>query len=400
DDDDDDDDDDDSEDEAHHSHDDDVAAEKRRALRSAADPSIAVRITRLNKVYHKNPFHIRSKRDNHAVKGVSYCIENNSVFCLLGHNGSGKSTTIGMLTGLIQPSGELGDAFVFGESVRNSPELVRRMIGVCPQHDILWPELTAYEHLYLFAQLRGIDQETIPAMIEEKLQGVSLLPVQDHPSSTFSGGMKRRLSVAISSIGDPQLIIMDEPTTGMDPKSVQHVWHMIQTLKKDRSILLTTHSMEEAEILADRIAIMNLGEIMCIGSSLHLKNKYGDGYRLTISVRPHAAERVCQFVAEAMPSTRLISKTGDILIFSLPFEASPSAPNPTSGLVADDDDDAAAAPGLHEALPADMVAWLQRFEDFITADESLVMEWGLSMPTLEAVFHRVTDHKRVDVVSD
>ena len=362
----------------------DVAAERMRAQHSEDDPSIAVRIVNLHKIYHKFPFQIPSKRDNHAVKGVSYCIERDSVFCLLGHNGSGKSTTIGMLTGLTKPSGDNGDAFVFGESVRLAPERVRQMIGVCPQHDILWPELTAYEHLWLFAQLRGIEKESIPAMIEDKLRSVSLLLVQDHQSQTFSGGMKRRLSVAISSIGDPPLIIMDEPTTGMDPKSVQHVWHMIQSLKKNRSILLTTHSMEEAEILADRIAIMNLGEIMCVGSALRLKNKFGDGYRLTVSVRPHAAQVVCEFFENVIPASKLISKTGDILIFSLPFD-----PQVDNSSITEPKE------SIEDSENPDLMKWLSLFEDFIQTHSDLILEWGVTMPTLEAVFQHVTDQKRI-----
>lgn len=341
--------------------DEDVDKERERTLGNADDESVAVRICNLVKTYHKYPFGIRSKGDVHAVRGVAYSIPKNTVFCLLGHNGSGKSTTIGMLTGLIEPSS--GDAFVFGQSVRAEPQMVRRTIGVCPQHDILWPDLTAAEHLEIFARLKGFEPHEIPPMIEETLEGVALLNVQHHRCKTYSGGMKRRLSVAVSSIGNPQLIIMDEPTTGMDPKSVQHVWQMIQYLKKDRSILLTTHSMEEAEILADRIAIMNQGLIMCIGTSLHLKNKFGDGYRLTLSTRHENTSAVRGFVSQQLPSARLVSKKGEILTFSLPFQPEESA---------------------------SIVTFLRQLEAYIATNPGLVTDWGVSMPTLEAVFNSVT----------
>jgi ABC-type multidrug transport system ATPase subunit len=226
-------------------------------------------------------------------------------------------------------------------------------------------------------------------MLEQKLRSVSLMPVRDHEAGTYSGGMKRRLSVAISSIGDPPLIIMDEPTTGMDPKSVQHVWHMIQELKKNRSILLTTHSMEEAEILADRIAVMNLGEIMCIGTSLHLKNKYGDGYRLSVSVKPGAATAIIDFINENLPSARLVSKTGDLLVFSLPYQET-LAP---TGLDIDHDSLEADTENVPQNLQG-VIQLLRTFEDYIKEHPNLVLEWGISMPTLEAVFHRVTDQRK------
>jgi len=141
-------------------------------------------------------------------------------------------------------------------SVETEMDEIRRFTGVCPQHDILWDDLTAREHLDIFARLKSIPKEKRAQEIEDRLADVALTEVGDHLAGSYSGGMKRRLSVAISSIGDPRIIFMDEPTTGMDPLSKRHVWDLIQELKKSRVIILTTHSMEEADVLADRYVFL------------------------------------------------------------------------------------------------------------------------------------------------
>jgi ABC-type multidrug transport system ATPase subunit len=133
--------------------------------------------------------------------------------------------------------------------------------------------LTAAEHLRIFAKLKGLAPKQVEREIQEKLKETSLSHVANQRVGQFSGGMKRRLSIAISSIGNPQIIFMDEPTTGLDPVNKRSVWHMVQEMKKDRVIVLTTHAMEEADVLGDRIGVMVLGKLRCIGNSLHLKNK-------------------------------------------------------------------------------------------------------------------------------
>jgi len=122
--------------------------------------------------------------------------------------------------------------------------------------------------------------------------------------ATYSGGMKRRLSVAISVIGDPKIIFMDEPTTGMDPVSRKDVWTLIQELKKDKTIILTTHSMEEADILSDRIAVVSEGLLKCVGTSLYLKNNYGDGYRINLIIKPGNEDEVIDCMNKIAPSNQ------------------------------------------------------------------------------------------------
>lgn len=142
----------------------------------------------------------------------------------------------------------------------------------------------------MFSKIKGVPNDEIEEKSNKLLAQVGLEDVKDAQVGTYSGGMKRRLSVAISVIGDPRIIFMDEPTTGMDPVSRRDVWTLIQELKKDKTIILTTHSMDEADILADRIAVVSEGVLKCVGTSLYLKNTYGDGYRINILCNPGSEE--------------------------------------------------------------------------------------------------------------
>ena len=160
-----------------------------------------------------------------AVDNIAYAIDNDQLFVLLGHNGAGKTTTFNMLTGLTIPSG--GDAIVFGQSIKSSMDKIRPIMGVCPQHDVLWSGLSPKQHLRLFAVVKGLDDEQINEEIKARLDDVSLHAVQNNAVSTFSGGMKRRLSISLALIGNPKIVYLDEPTTGMDPVSRRDVWDMI-----------------------------------------------------------------------------------------------------------------------------------------------------------------------------
>ncbi|KAF3322075.1 ABC transporter A family member 2-like protein [Carex littledalei] len=246
------------------------------------DASVAAQVRGLTKTY-PGTFDVgccKCKRTSpyHAVKGIWVNFAKDQLFCLLGPNGAGKTTVINCLTGITPITG--GDALIYGHSVRSSVGManIRSLIGVCPQFDILWDALTAEEHLALFASIKGLPPSTIKAVVEKSLAEVKLTHAARVRAGSFSGGMKRRLSVAISLIGDPKLVFLDEPTTGMDPITRRHVWDIIEDAKKGRAIVLTTHSMEEADILSDRIAIMAKGKFRCIGTSIRLKSRFGTGY--------------------------------------------------------------------------------------------------------------------------
>ena len=165
----------------------------------------------------------------------------------------GKTTLANILS--IETDATGGDISVFGYSVADSPDEVRGLVAVCKQFDFLYPDLSAKEHLELFGGLRGVAEVDLAEMVQKWLESVDLDIVQNQYSSSFSGGMKRRLSLACSTIGGRPLIILDEPTTGMDPLSRRYVWRHIDEVKEDRVILLTTHAMEEADLLADTVAV-------------------------------------------------------------------------------------------------------------------------------------------------
>ncbi|KAI4336023.1 hypothetical protein L6164_014601 [Bauhinia variegata] len=218
-----------------------------------------------------------------AVKGLWVNFAKDQLFCLLGPNGAGKTTVINCLTGITPVTG--GDALVYGYSIKSSTGMsnIRKFIGVCPQFDILWDTLSGQEHLQLFASIKGISPTKINTITEKSLAEVRLVEAAKVRAGSYSGGMKRRLSVAIALIGDPKLVILDEPTTGMDPITRRHVWDIIENAKQGRAIVLTTHSMEEADILSDRVGIMAKGRLRCIGTSIRLKSRFGTGFIANIS---------------------------------------------------------------------------------------------------------------------
>ncbi|KAI3865315.1 hypothetical protein MKX03_037293 [Papaver bracteatum] len=265
------------------------------------DLNIAVQLRGLAKAY---PGTIKLKRCGgccctltrtstyHAVKGVWMNFEKDQLFCLLGPNGAGKTTLINCLIGNIPVTG--GDALIYGNSVRSSVGMtnIRRLIGVCPQFDILWAELSCQEHLQLFGSIKGLPSSSLNSIVKELLAKVKLADAARVRAGSCSGGMKRRLSVACSLMGDPKLVILDEPTTGMDPVTRRHVWDVIEDEKKGRSIILTTHSMEEADILGDRIAIVAKGKLRCIGTSIRLKSRFGTGLIASVSFAESTSRQI------------------------------------------------------------------------------------------------------------
>lgn len=177
----------------------------------------------------------------------------------MGHNGAGKSTLISMLSGFLPPTS--GDAEIYGLPLSTSRTALKGVIGVCPQQDLLFPTLTAEEHVALFGAFKYIPSAELN--IPEVLKSFALEElIGSHKTvGTFSGGMKRKLSLALAFLGDPKLVLLDEPTTGVDPVSRKTIWQTIQSKKEDRCIVLTSHSMEEADILGDRICILSRGQV-------------------------------------------------------------------------------------------------------------------------------------------
>jgi len=222
----------------------------------------------------------RDRAELVAVRDLTLTMYEGQITCLLGHNGAGKTTTISMLTGLYSPTS--GDAFLHGYSIRHQMSSIRRHLGICPQHNVLFDTLTVREHLELLAVLKGTPAALISRAVEDKIAEVGLSAKSDTYSAALSGGMKRKLSVGMALIGDSKVVFLDEPTSGMDPYSRRSTWDLLKRAKVGRVIVLTTHFMDEADLLGDRIAILANGVLRACGSSLFLKNQFGIGYSLTL----------------------------------------------------------------------------------------------------------------------
>lgn len=222
-----------------------------------------------------------------AVNQICVGVERSECFGLLGVNGAGKTSTFQMLTGDEMISA--GDAWVDGISIRTDMNKVHRRIGYCPQFDALIDDLTGRETLRIFSLLRGVPRSQIASLSKQLAEDLSFTKHLDKKIIAYSGGNKRKLSTALSLIGDPSVIYLDEPTSGMDPGARRQLWNMvIKARNAGKSVILTSHSMEECEALCTRLAIMVNGEFKCLGSTQHLKNKFSKGFFLTIKIGQEA----------------------------------------------------------------------------------------------------------------
>merc|ERR1711991_24449 len=220
-----------------------------------------------------------------AVRNLSLAMCESQVTCLLGHNGAGKSTTMNILTGLTPSSS--GCISIYGYDQREHLEQIRSLTGICMQLDVLYPWLTVHEHLMMFGNIRGLSCTALKTAVDSIMESVFLVEKRDVIANSLSGGMKRKLCLAIALIGDPKFLVLDEPTSGLDPYSRRAIWNLIQEKKSGRVVMLSTHFMDEADLLGDRIAILSDGQIRCSGSSLFLKTKFGAGYVLSLSLCNH-----------------------------------------------------------------------------------------------------------------
>jgi len=167
---------------------------------------------------------------------------------------------------------------------------------------VLWDQLTGIEHMQLFQILKRVDISNFDKLMQQRLGDVGLSDAGTQQVGKYSGGMRRRISVALSTMGNPNVILMDEPSTGMDPVSRRHVWSLIQRLKLDKSIIMTTHAMEEAELLSDKIIVLDHGEIKCVGTPLQLKNMIGKGYRVQMICGKDDVTTVKKLMNNVMPN--------------------------------------------------------------------------------------------------
>nr|UOU03317.1 ATP-binding cassette subfamily A3-like 4 [Brachionus rubens] len=243
--------------------------------REPSELQASVKIKNLTKVFRTG------FEDKKAVDNMSLNFYENQITGFLGHNGAGKTTVTFILCGLYSP--DKGTAKILGHDIRTHMEKIRTSIGFCPQNNILYDELTVRQHLDLVASVKGFSRNERENEINRISSYVGLQNDLSKKSRELSGGMKRRLSVAMALIGDSKVIILDEPTSGLDPYNRRSLWEIIRNYKTGRTIIISTHYMEEADALSDRIALMNHGQVKCCGSPLYLKDKFGSGYRLILT---------------------------------------------------------------------------------------------------------------------
>lgn len=288
-----------------------------------------------------------------AVKCLSLSVEPGEVLGFLGHNGAGKTTTMKIITGETAPS--KGQVKIGGLNITNGKKFTFGKIGYCPQHDALWKNVTVREHIELYAAIRGIPLKDRKRIINIYIHGLQISEHANKLTKEISGGTKRKLSYIIAMLGSPKVVLLDEPSTGMDPKSKRFLWdtilgrisieikslHTIRfffqfppaSFQGSRGAILTTHSMEEADALCSRVGIMVKGELRCLGSTQHLKNLYGAGYNLEIKLKQidgignsssfeniqlHAKKQCKNFVYELFPDSKVEESFGDRIVCSIP----------------------------------------------------------------------------------
>lgn len=203
-------------------------------------------------------------KDKVAVNSINLSVNQGELFALLGVNGAGKTTTIKMLSCLTSPTS--GDALLLGDSIISATQAVKEKINVSPQETAVARNLTVRENLELIARIYGSDKQNAVRKAKEMIQAFRLEEVEKSKAKTLSGGMQRRLSIAMALISDPKILFLDEPTLGLDVIARRELWNVVEKLKGKITIILTTHYMEEAEALSDRIGIMAQGNIKAVGT--------------------------------------------------------------------------------------------------------------------------------------
>ncbi|XP_064423554.1 ATP-binding cassette sub-family A member 5 [Latimeria chalumnae] len=319
----------------------------------------AIRIHGLGKVYKENDKNV------HVLRGLTFDIYEGHITALLGHSGNGKTTLLNILCGICPPSD--GFATIYGYNVSEIDEMLemRKIVGVCPQFDIKYDVLTVEENLKTFAAIKGIPARAVNQEVQKVLKALSMEDIQDNQASSLSGGQKRKLSFAIAVLGDPKVLLLDEPTAGMDPSSRHLIWTFLKNRKATGVTVFTTHFMDEADILADRKAVISKGVLKCIGSSMFLKRKWGVGYLLSMFVNESCdADSVTLLVKQHMPNAELSQRHEQELTYTLPFE--------------------------------DMDCFSGLFSELDHCSDLGIHTFGVSMTTLEDVYLKLEEEEETD----
>uniref|UniRef100_A0AAY4A5S1 P-type phospholipid transporter n=1 Tax=Denticeps clupeoides TaxID=299321 RepID=A0AAY4A5S1_9TELE len=352
-------------------------------------------------VYIENLLKVYSHGNKLAVDGLTLGFYEGQITSFLGHNGAGKTTTMSILTGLFPPTS--GTAYILGKDIRTDLNAIRQNLGVCPQHNVLFSMLTVEEHIWFYARLKGLPEETVKAEMEQIVMDVGLPHKRKSRTSQLSGGMQRKLSVALAFVGGSKVVILDEPTAGVDPYARRGIWDLLLKYRQGRTIILSTHHMDEADILGDRIAIISHGKLCCVGSSLFLKTQLGTGYYLTLVKRDfdlslsscrnssstvsyvkkddvsesssdaglgsdhENVSLISNVIFKHVPSARLVEDLGHELTYILPYES---------------------------AKAGAFVELFHEIDDRLT--DLGISSYGISDTTLEEIFLKVAEDSGVD----
>nr|XP_055058409.1 retinal-specific phospholipid-transporting ATPase ABCA4 isoform X1 [Misgurnus anguillicaudatus]XP_055058410.1 retinal-specific phospholipid-transporting ATPase ABCA4 isoform X1 [Misgurnus anguillicaudatus]XP_055058411.1 retinal-specific phospholipid-transporting ATPase ABCA4 isoform X1 [Misgurnus anguillicaudatus]XP_055058412.1 retinal-specific phospholipid-transporting ATPase ABCA4 isoform X1 [Misgurnus anguillicaudatus] len=223
---------------------------------------------------------VYSSSSRPAVDCLNMKFYEDQITSFLGHNGAGKTTTLSILTGLFPPTS--GTAYIYGRDIRTEMDTIRQSLGMCPQYNILFNHLTVEEHILFYSMLKGRNLREAEQEVENMLADLGLPHKRDEEAQNLSGGMQRKLSVAMAFVGGSKVVILDEPTSGVDPYSRRSIWDLLLKYRAGRTVILSTHHMDEADLLSDRVAIISKGKLHCSGSPLFLKNCFGVGFYLTL----------------------------------------------------------------------------------------------------------------------
>ncbi|XP_069511178.1 ATP-binding cassette sub-family A member 9-like [Ambystoma mexicanum] len=320
----------------------------------------AIRIHNIKKTFKQEDVEVN------ALRGLLFDVYEGQITALLGHSGAGKTTLLNILSGLSLPSD--GAVSIYKHAVSATEDTLHfgnRIVGFCPQFDVKFDTLTVMENLRLFAKVRGIPCKEVEREVQSILSSLDITNIQDTRAANLSGGQRRKLTLGIALLRDPQILLLDEPTAGLDPCSRHHVWALLKERKDDRVTLFSTQFMDEADILADRKAVLSRGSLKCVGTSMFLKRKWGIGYHLRMHLNESCnAEEITSVVKYHIPSARLSRQHEQEMIYTLPFDNIDSFP--------------------------------ELFSDFDTRLGHKITDYGVSMTTLEDVFLKLEGEHSIE----
>ncbi|XP_023569655.1 ATP-binding cassette sub-family A member 6 isoform X3 [Octodon degus] len=300
-----------------------------------------------------------------VLKGLYFDIYESQITAILGHSGAGKSSLLNIINGLSVPTE--GSVTVCNKNISEIQDLeeIRKMIGFCPQHNVQFDILTVKENLSLFANIKGILPQEVDQKVQQILLELDMQNIQNNLATDLNEGQKRKLTFGIAVLGNPRVLLLDEPTAGLDPFSRHRVWSFLKECRANHLILLTTQSVDEADILADRTMILSNGRLKCAGSSAFLKRKWGLGYHLSFYKNEICdPEQVTAFINHHIPDAKLKTENKEKLVYALPSERTSEFPD--------------------------------LFRDLERCSGQGLMSYDISMPTLSEVFMNMEGTSTVD----